>query len=1094
MAFFYLQENDQIQATGKDLKVKKGKGIQEILLFPKIQKDLEDKPEDHIQEVWVLEDKRFDLFLTESKKYDEAAAQLAEAQKGGNPEDIKAAQDHMRKVLNEGLGKKEDDSVDPIPQGTHKALIECIGFVNKRTFYLSLHDLKKVQDERGKKNFRFVTSAEDRKRHLSTMFEEYYTDSNEGKADDHTREVNNADKPDKKGVAKWADDFFGEVKYNIVKEWKFGEEKAEGQVKTDKIKDLIPNPIVQEFLLSEENCKLIDSAVAFFNDTAQFSVNQKEQKRKHILELLDKKDGEFSHYHWGQVLIGIQEIWGKANPEIVQRFNLKYEIIPLSSKKRISVQNDLKSFTLPPILWDASGGAQVMRYTANAGGAAGFDFAKGSVYAKYAADAKLSLLEAGVEANVYLPDDKGFSMELDIPVRKEKWVPRPAGTSNPDTGTRANFALDSFFVLPGAIVSSVQKLEELLFRKAVRPDIKEVLIKVLGHTDATGSHAYNQTLGELRARATFEVFADNYSAWYGYFKEAATSKWNSEEEDFMRLCNWIVQHDPAHFHNELIATPIGNDERMIDILKRLYTPIVATRFPHGELRTNELIQIRESSLKRVEEKSKTIYRAERIPITQMVSPVEQQELKIEYKNLVAEYFYRTVAYAVDLTGGQIRSYREVFYHDCVSLPYLSKGEHALLEKVKGTSAKNRRIELQAHLLTAEKYTEQEALKLGHSRFKFTGRVSCFVGATLSASAEIDITTCNGVVQMAGKKKKEDQVIRYNGREVQPTQEAKNNITAKAEAFAGAKAEASLAAALEWQSPEKKAAEFGILASVGGSVTGTAGAGIEGEFKIGFDQQSRTFQIKMKAQATWGFGGGGAICVTVGVDQLWEFATLVYRELQKHDFNFIDIFENVTNNYNEKTESEIDVYKLYNSWVVEQFMEGKVLTGSVGMMGSGVLAVYSLLDDINGLIRKWNDQNREKEELERMIGTLRERPRLIRYLSPEAKGRLLFYLCRYKEITWSDFSKLDFHSKSEEAAVDLITNGITSPRDWQETMEHMAIRQGEEFVLYDREKSANNTATQKAVRAKDNVVYLRNQLLDEPEDWDKVERHLQSLGV
>ena len=1076
MAFFYLQENDQIQATGKDLKVKTGKGIQEILYFPKIQKDLEDKPEDHIQEVWVLEDKRFDLFLTESKKYDEAAAQLAEAQKEGNPEEIKAAQDSMRKVLNEGLGKKEDDSVDPIPQGSYGGLIECIGWVNKRTYYITHHDLKRVQDEKGKKNFRFVAGT--MKRVSQGLYETFHamaSDNEEGKADNHLENE------------------FWKLQADIKAEWKFGETKTDGQVNVSKVKRLVPNPIVQEFILSDKNCELIDSAVKFFNDTANFSINQKEQKRKQILELLAMKDGEFSHYHWGQVLIGVQEIWGKTNPDLKEeiRFDLEFEV-PLKKTQRKIVEERIKKEELPPVTWDASGGAQLMRYSANVGGSVAFDFTNFNVNANYTAEAKFSLLEAGAEVNKYLPHNKGFEMNFDIPVRKEKLTPNRVDTDTDAIQGNANFAHDSFFVLPGAIVSTTQKLEALFFQNKAVSDIEGTIVKVIGHTDATGGARYNQTLGALRARATFEVFANNYAAWYGYFKEGQQSGWSTVEEDFMYLSIWLANNDPSFFRTELIDKPVGNDEKMIDILKRLYTPIVLSPFPHDKIKTTELIELREGFLMDMDRTGIKRTIIGQNPVWLDVFDAERLEYKFEFKSLVARYFHTMTEYALRQTQSVRKRYLDVFYHDCVSLPYMSKGESSLLDKTQKKSSANRRIELEAYQLYRDTYIEQEPLKLGRGRVKLTGMVSCFVGATLNASAALDITTCKGTVQATGKKNKEDKAVKYNGSEVQPDEDGKNNATAKAEAFVGAKAEAGIVMAVEWQKPEA-GADFGLLGSVGGSVTGTAGAGIEGEFKIGFDQETNTFQIKCKAQATWGFGCGGAICGTIGVNQLWEFVKLTYTELQKHDFNFIDIFENVTDSQNNETESKEDVYKIYNSWIVEQFMQGNVIQAGIG--ANALLAFY-ILDDISDLFKKWEKQEREKKELEEMITAMDKNPEIIKYLPPETKGRLLFFMGQYKSISIRDLTSFDLFSVAENAAKKLIIKGIVSARDWQETLEHMAIKtKSGDYIVYNRSKiPGNENAAQKALRAKDSLVYLRNELLDEPEDWNEVEQHLKSKNI
>ena len=49
------------------------------------------------------------------------------------------AQEEMRKTLAEGFKEDYDErSVDPIPQGATKKLVECQGLVSKRTFIFPL--------------------------------------------------------------------------------------------------------------------------------------------------------------------------------------------------------------------------------------------------------------------------------------------------------------------------------------------------------------------------------------------------------------------------------------------------------------------------------------------------------------------------------------------------------------------------------------------------------------------------------------------------------------------------------------------------------------------------------------------------------------------------------------------------------------------------------------------------------------------------------------------------------------------------------------------------------------------------------------------
>ncbi len=1097
MAVVTLVENMEQQVSCEAPKI--GKGIEEILYFPQISQELKDDANRELQEVWVLEGKRFEAFIAETEKYDEAAQKLTDAQTSEDPAQIKEAQDHMRETLAKGFGKKKGEHITPVPQGAYKGLIECIGKVSRKVYYISNHDLKKVQNTKGNPNFRIPFGLfKNKKRDIhdwttAILQEEFDKD------------------PDAKRLAEKDDPLrrkFMDLKVQIQKEWKFLEKKEEGQLLTKKIKRLVTNPIVQEFLLSDETCDFIDESIKFFNNTANFSINQKEQKRKQIAGLLEKPDGQFSHYEWGLVLIGIQEIWNKTEPDFLQEIKNTFEKIPLKLKERKPLIQRLYKKELPAVCWDASGGAQMMRYSLNSGGSFKLDFAKMKVNASYAAQAKFSLLEAGAEANKYFPNNLGAAMKYNIPIRVEKLVRTPIGKSPVSAGPESiSFAFDSFFVLPGTIVSTVRQLEAIKAQKESRFK-KGAMVNVIGHTDKKGSRRYNLKLGKMRAQATFEVFVNNYAAWYGYLKEGKDSDWGTVEKDFMKLSIWYAKKERFYFYEHIANMQVDDGDTMEDLLKKIYRPVSRSPFPHDQLETPSLKKIRQQELHNAQKNiikdgpsfgTISNMQFDGIP---GINPLEDLfEKKLSEKLLIESYFGTVIKYALEEVQGVRSSYLDLFYFDCVSLPYLSKGEDQPVENTGEKSAANRRVELEAWGLETEYDKKKKKVDFGSTRIKVTGTVSCFVGATIGLSANVDLVTCNGVAQLVGKQKEKEEVVKYEGNKVVPGEMGAANASADAGAFAGASAQAGLAIALEWKTPKvtslKPKPEFGVLASVGGSITGTAGASLKGEFKIGFDRQTGTFQIKMKAQAAWGLGGGGSWSFTVGVQQLWDFVTLVYDKLQEHDFNFIDIFEDEKDEDGDETESKINVYEVYTSWVVEQYKQGHVLQAT-GMAIGGLVTIkaFELLSDYQDILDKWKEHSENKEELETMIRQINTRPGLTPYLPPEAKGRMLFLLVRYKEISLiDDLKNRDMFSKSENAAVKLITDGISSPRDWQETMEHMAIKQGDRYVGYAKElKKTNELAADKAHRAKNNVIYLRNELLDEPEDWNTVERHLSSLGV
>ena len=364
------------------------------------------------------------------------------------------------------------------------------------------------------------------------------------------------------------------------------------------------------------------------------------------------------------------------------------------------------------------------------------------------------------------------------------------------------------------------------------------------------------------------------------------------------------------------------------------------------------------------------------------------------------------------------------------------------------------------------------------------------------SAAIELNTNKGIVQLVGKKKEEDSVAEYKGEDIVPTEDVGAlNSTASVEAFAGAKAEASLSAALEWKNPDKKAPKFGLLASVGGSATGTAGAGIAGEFKIGFDTETGTFQVKMKAQATWGLGGGGAWSFTVGVQELYDFIVLVYTKLKEHDFNFIDIFENkYVKDTQDETESFIDVYKIYMAWVAELWKtENYFKAVGAFLIGPSATTAFSILKTFDNLIEMYEEYEDNSQEARYMIDNIHANSNMLTYVPPKVKGRMLYMITKYKIGAYSfndfmfDTANFDDFVLIESAAKQVILS-MGHAREWKEAMEHMAYRDdNKEYQYYN---AATVTKEVKGIqRVKQSITFLRNNLLNDYNDWYDVCQHL-----
>ncbi|WP_428625313.1 hypothetical protein, partial [Sedimenticola sp.] len=282
-------------------------------------------------------------------------------------------------------------------------------------------------------------------------------------------------------------------------------------------------------------------------------------------------------------------------------------------------------------------------------------------------------------------------------------------------------------------------------------------------------------------------------------------------------------------------------------------------------------------------------------------------------------------------------------------------------------------------------------------------------------------------------------------------------------------------------------EFNTLGSIGYTLTGMVGIGVKYDLKIGFDQACQRFIIRFAAEACLGPGFGGQVDLTVGIGQCWDFITLVHGELRRHNFSYLDLFEK------ENDESGIDVFELFSAWAWKMLKMGNLpAAGAAIAVGVSAEMVIEILSDARGIIREWERTQTIQKQTDELIDTLHEKPELLKYLTPETKGRILYDLLSVP-VEWgerlSNWSHLDNNKRREEAALILIREGIVSWMDWRETLEHI----GETKHGYMMPRvTPNATREEKAQRARDNLAYLQEELLNDEEDWNALQVHLRQL--
>src|SRR5690606_24845036 len=127
--------------------------------------------------------------------------------------------------------------------------------------------------------------------------------------------------------------------------------------------------------------------------------------------------------------------------------------------------------------------------------------------------------------------------------------------------------------------------------------------------------------------------------------------------------------------------------------------------------------------------------------------------------------------------------------------------------------------------------------------------------------------------------------------------------------------------------------------------------------------------------------------------------------------------------------------------------------AMGTFAVGLVSheIVKLLNDSFALLDDWRNRTQKSDRINEIIESIHRKPHLLRYLTPETKCRFLFDLTTTQK-SWKDYPNadrnIDWNHKREEAAVTLNEMGISSLRDWRETLEHLcAITQDGRRVPY-----------------------------------------------
>ena len=231
------------------------------------------------------------------------------------------------------------------------------------------------------------------------------------------------------------------------------------------------------------------------------------------------------------------------------------------------------------------------------------------------------------------------------------------------------------------------------------------------------------------------------------------------------------------------------------------------------------------------------------------------------------------------------------------------------------------------------------------------------------------------------------------------------------AFAGVSADASIAGALEWKSPEVvngKENEFKALASIKPGLSATAGIG--GELEYYFDFTDGVFRIFCKAALCIGIGGKGNIGFEVDTNQIGNFMVCAYHQV-------------------------------CSSKLIASARASLALAAlSLGYLESGIEAVYDMtIEWYNDIITDWGIESKRIE----IMQNINENPDILKYTVPAAKGILIYLLMN--SAWWAgvrpsnnvdSLRDLRVGSNPRKRAIISIFTWVQSKEEFREVMRHI----------------------------------------------------------
>lgn len=258
-----------------------------------------------------------------------------------------------------------------------------------------------------------------------------------------------------------------------------------------------------------------------------------------------------------------------------------------------------------------------------------------------------------------------------------------------------------------------------------------------------------------------------------------------------------------------------------------------------------------------------------------------------------------------------------------------------------------------------------------------------------------------------------------------------NLDATGSVFAGAKAGGEFVATIQFKNPEKNPAPesaektknesqgFKTLAGFGGEASGNAGAGLEGELKVGLDDAGN-FIITVAAGVTLGLGATVGYTYIVNPENLYDFLCFIYTQLRDADFDYLDFI----------TPKAFGAYADITAYMAAGFSSAKEAILEVTMLANASLA------NLRVAATDLFTQDETVILANRLVKNISSSNDLIRMAPPRSKGQMIQHILhgiRDRKNTDSDKWSLKGINEDYENAIFEIFSWVQNQKEFKHTV-------------------------------------------------------------